>query len=253
MFTEKDSFKRRTDSFRGQRKDGFYLKTAEIFDRRRRAVRTGIMAFAVCMLIYMSVCAGESALLQQKIAAEVLRFHVLANSDSRQDQAVKYQVRDAVLTWLEEELEQTAQAKTAADTEDMYYSENAKENDSRKKTMQVIEAHLREIEAAADRILEKAGMDYRASAEVTRCYFPERTYGSCTFAAGWYDALRIRLGKAKGQNWWCVLYPRLCFQDCLHAVVEEEQLRELEEVLTVEEYESLLEKPQKWKVGFRWF
>ena len=61
------------------------------------------------------------------------------------------------------------------------------------------------------------------------------------------------LGEANGHNWWRVLYPKLCFADCLHAVVEEEQMAELEEVLTVEEYESLLQQPKTWKIAFKWF
>lgn len=207
--------------------------------------KKGIAVLIACLLLYMSVHAGERALMQQKIASEVLRFHVLANSDSEEDQAVKYQVRDAVLVWLEEEL-QSGDEKRLDDG-------SSSATDGREETMKLLQGRLAEIETVADGVLKEAGMAYRASAEVTRCYFPDRTYGSCTFAAGWYDALRIRLGEAKGQNWWCVLYPRLCFQDCLHAVMEDEQLQELQEVLTVEEYESLLVQPQKWKLAFRWF
>lgn len=215
--------------------------------------KKGIVVFIACLLLYMSVHAGERALIQQKIASEVLRFHVLANSDSEEDQAVKYQVRDAVLAWLEEELKTIDEKQEAEFLEKRSDEERSGVLDGREETMKLLQGRLAEIETVADGVLEEAGMAYRASAEVTRCYFPDRTYGSCTFAAGWYDALRIRLGEAKGQNWWCVLYPRLCFQDCLHAVMEDKQLQELQEVLTVEEYESLLTQPQKWKLAFRWF
>lgn len=215
--------------------------------------KKGIAVFIACLLLYMSVHAGERALIQQKIASEVLRFHVLANSDSEEDQAVKYQVRDAVLAWLEEELKTIDEKQEAEFLEKRSDEERSVVLDGREETMKLLQGRLAELETVADGVLEEAGMAYCASAEVTRCYFPDRTYGSCTFAAGWYDALRIRLGEAKGQNWWCVLYPRLCFQDCLHAVMEDEQLQELQEVLTVEEYESLLTQPQKWKLAFRWF
>lgn len=215
--------------------------------------KKGIAVFTACLLLYMSVHAGERALMQQKIASEVLRFHVLANSDSEEDQAVKYQVRDAVLAWLEEELQVIEEKQEAEFLEKRSDEGRSGVLDGREETMKLLQGRLAELEAVADGVLDEAGMAYCASAEVTRCYFPDRTYGSCTFAAGWYDALRIRLGEAKGQNWWCVLYPRLCFQDCLHAVMEDEQLQELQEVLTVEEYESLLTQPQKWKLAFRWF
>lgn len=193
--------------------------------------RLTLTVLCCSLILNLAVSAAHRRLLQQGIAESVLRFHVLANSDSREDQEVKYMVRDEVLAWLE--------AQSGAwdkETE-----------------MQFISGHLPEIEEIADQVLSRQGFSYQAEAKLEQCYFPDRTYGDCTFPSGWYEALRICLGKAEGQNWWCVLYPRLCFSDCLHAVVEEEQLEELEEVLTVEEYESLLRDPKQWKFTFRWF
>lgn len=230
MFIEKDHVEQRKHS--AKHEEYLKRKTAGTFFTRREMVKAGMLTVAVCVWIWISVYAGERAIQQQNIAEVILRFHVLANSNSEEDQKVKYQVRDAVLAWMES---------------------NIKTSEQKYEMQKLLEDHLSEIEKAANNILKAAGMDYCAAAEVTRCYFPDRTYGECTFAAGWYDALRIELGEAKGQNWWCVLYPQLCFQDCLHAVVEEEQLQKLEEVLTVEEYESLLVQPQKWKLAFRWF
>lgn len=190
------------------------------------------VVLAAAFLMHTAVAEAHRTLLQQGIAEEVLRFHVLANSDSEEDQRVKYLVRDEVLAWLLEELE--GEADKAA-------------------MLSFLTGHLSEVEQVADRVLEKEGAAYRAAASVETCYFPDRTYGACTFPAGWYQALRICLGEAGGRNWWCVLYPKLCFSDCLHAVVEEGELQQLEEVLTVEEYESLLQSPKKWKFNFRWF
>lgn len=194
----------------------------------------GHLVFAVlcCSLfLNLAVSAAHHSVLQRGIAESVLRFHVLANSDSEADQDVKYMVRDEVLSWLSEQLGECG----------------------REEEMEFLSGHLEEIEAVADQVLEQQGFTYRAEAKLEDCYFPERTYGDCTFPAGWYEALRICLGEARGQNWWCVLYPRLCFSDCLHAVVEEDQLQQLEEVLTAEEYESLLRDPKQWKFSFRWF
>ena len=121
----------------------------------------------------------------------------------------------------------------------------------REEILQFLKSHLPEIEAVANQTLVGRHQSYRATAAIETVYFPERTYGTCTFPAGWYEALRIRLGEAKGHNWWCVLYPRLCFTDCLHAVVEEGEQQELKEVLTEEEYETLLHEPGRWKIGLR--
>ncbi len=212
-----------------------------------------VMICAACIL-RCSVNLARQTRLQQGIAGEVLRFHILANSDSGQDQRIKLLVRDRVLAWIEEEMEgeKKAGAKMEPEAgEGTFSSEESME--TRPDFLEFLSAHLSELEAVADAALEEEGVRYRSSASVRRCYFPVRTYGDCTFPAGWYEALRVCLGDAKGHNWWCVLYPRLCFTDSLHAVVGEDQTRKLEEVLTVEEYETLLRQPRKWKISFRWF
>ena len=218
------------EKYRFKRKEG----------KRRRTVvieygRTIICVLVCALALNPGVSAAQRAILQQGIAEEVLRFHVLANSDSDEDQAVKLLVRDAVLEWTREEL-----ALLEGET-------------TKKSELRFLSEHLAGIEEVANRVLKEQGLPYRAHASVENCYFPARSYGSCTFPAGWYDALRVSLGEAKGHNWWCVFYPGLCFSDCLHAVVDRDELADLKEVLTVEEYESLLRKPKKWKIAFRWF
>ena len=144
--------------------------------------------------------------LQEHLADEVLRFHVLANSDSDADQAQKLAVRDAVLDYLEAEMPQ------ASDEEE---------------TEQWIRGHVDEIGAVSRDAAAASG------------WFPDKTYGDLTFPAGNYKALRIEIGAAKGHNWWCVLYPALCFMDSTNAVVPEEGRQKLKNVLTEEEYSGI--------------
>lgn len=249
----------------------------------------GLLILSVFMQILIT--SAQQSRIQQGIAKEVLRFHVLANSDSEEDQAVKLQVRDAVLMWMEgalkgaeedisgkerqevlwKEISEERDIKLLKGTEEPSYIENetkistnnakddlkieeitGKKVPDRNEILQFIQNHLPEIEAVANQTLVGQHQSYRATAAIQTIYFPERTYGTCTFPAGWYEALRIRLGEAKGHNWWCVLYPRLCFTDCLHAVVEEEGQQELKKVLTEEEYETLLHEPEQWKIRMRW-
>lgn len=254
-----------------------------------RTIKRKIVSM-ICMVIgsvmlHAGISYAHQQLLQQGIAEEVLRFHVIANSDSEEDQVVKLLVRDAVLEWVSEELERREEKsensdwkyvdeseyteqknneserritflnKKAVEKNDMVNTGLAKKTENSRKTEmeRFLYAHLSEIEKVADDVLLQNGFTYKSTARIENCYFPARTYGDCTFPAGWYKALRICLGEANGHNWWCVLYPKLCFTDCLHAVVEEEQMEELEEVLTVEEYESLLQQPKKWKIAFKWF
>ena len=97
--------------------------------------------------------------------------------------------------------------------------ENAEDRSS---SEAIVRAHLSEVEAAARETAWQEKPGENVHAELTNTRFPEKTYGDCTFPAGNYDALRITIGEAKGKNWWCVLFPSLCFVDTVHGVVPEE-------------------------------
>lgn len=167
--------------------------------------------------------------MQQNLAKEVFRFHVLANSDSKKDQSLKMKVKEKVIAYMKQELP---------------------ESESVERTKEWVESHLSEIrKVAKDTLREEQCLD-NVYVEITNCYFPEKTYGDITFPQGNYDALRIKIGEARGQNWWCVLYPNLCFVDAIHAVVPEDGKKDLKEVLDEEEYE-MVTATSKFKI--RWF
>ena len=164
------------------------------------------------------VQAAQRLKLQQHLAGEVLRFHVVANSDSDEDQELKLQVRDVVLDYFADEMPESGDASQAAAW--------ARE-------------HTDEIEEIGRATLAKAGSDKTVNAAVTTCFFPDRTYGDVTFPAGNYEALRVEIGAAEGHNWWCVLYPNLCFLDSTNAVLPDEGRQKLKNVLTEEEYSGI--------------
>ena len=164
---------------------------------------------------------------QENLAQEVLRFHVLANSDSEEDQEMKMQVKEAVLSYLEESMPREAEIE---------------------EIRQWVKWHLEDLEAVAVRTLREAGSTDTVTAELTKDYFPAKTYGDITFPAGEYEALRIKIGRAAGHNWWCCLYPQLCFTDAVNAVVTGESEQKLRNVLDEEDF-SLLEG--KKEVKFR--
>lgn len=180
-------------------------------------------------IVFGHIKAEEQIRLQQHLADEVLRFHVIANSDSDRDQELKLEVRDAVLDYFAREMPQSGDAAQAASW--------ARE-------------HTDEIETVGREALSLAGAHDTVNAAVTTCYFPDRTYGDVTFPAGNYEALRVEIGDAKGHNWWCVLYPNLCFLDAANAVVPDEGKEKLKNVLTEEEYASITAE-SKFKIG--WF
>lgn len=162
---------------------------------------------------------------QQKLAREVFRFHVLANSDSGEDQELKLKVRDAVLAYMKSDMKNGAAGNP--------------DEPSAEETKQWARDHLDEIERTAEETIREEGYSYGAKAMVQMCHFPDKTYGDITFPEGSYEALRIEIGKAKGHNWWCVLYPNLCFMSTTCAVVSDEGKEELKEVLTDDEYEMV--------------
>ena len=168
--------------------------------------------------------------IQQGIAKEILRFHVLANSDSEEDQALKMQVKEKVIELLEEEIPEGMNVTETADW---------------------MRRNTDKLRDCAQQVVLKNGYDYPISAAVTTCYFPEKTYGDVRFPAGNYEALRIEIGEAKGHNWWCVLYPGLCFLNTTNAVVPEEGKQKLKSVLTEEEYEQITSTTEfhiRWKL-----
>ncbi|MCL4426017.1 MAG: stage II sporulation protein R [Firmicutes bacterium] len=122
----------------------------------------------------------------------LIRLHIIANSDSQQDQEVKLQVRDAVLEYLTPYL---------------------KDVSNREEARSIVIAHYRQIEEIAQATLRQAGFQYGTHLEVGRFPFPTRTYGDVTLPAGDYQALRVILGSGTGANWWCVLFPPLCLLD----------------------------------------
>ena len=161
----------------------------------------------------------RQARLQQTISDKVLRFHVLANSDSEADQNLKLAVRDAVGSFMQEKLAAV---------------ENLEECEL------VVRQSLGEIEEAAAETIAENGYDYDVTAELEHTSFPVKNYGSYTFPAGDYEALRIVIGEGNGHNWWGVMYPNMCFSDSMYEVVDEEAGEKLREVLTTEEYEKVL-------------
>ena len=127
---------------------------------------------------------------------EVMRFHVLANSDSDRDQQIKYKVRDAIVAYLTPRLEQITSSGEAR---------------------QIIADNREQLITVADEVLTKEQAGYQAQFQMGEFDFPIRSYGTLLFPAGRYEAVRILLGQGSGQNWWCVLFPPLCFIDGTHA------------------------------------
>ncbi len=150
-----------------------------------------VAALFVGLMITTLFTTYHSARAAEELGEGVLRLHILANSDSEVDQALKLQVRDAVLAYAQQEftaVENKAQAVALAERE------------------------LEKFEQVAQQTLQSQGCDMQVQATIERTFFPTKEYENGTrLPAGFYDALRLEIGQAKGRNWWCILYPALCF------------------------------------------
>jgi len=156
------------------------------------------------------------------IKDKIIRLHVVANSDSPEDQAIKLRIRDAIIKELEPKLE------------------NMK---SQEEVKNLISANMDNLIAAAEEEMARIGKSYPIGIELGTYEFPTKVYGDLTFPAGSYQALNVKIGEAKGKNWWCVMFPPLCFVDIAQGVISEKTLEEFKEILDENELELL--KSQK--------
>lgn len=175
-----------------------------------RTAALAVLLFLAIHIIFSEKVAAE----QEKIAKELIRFHVRANSDSEEDQQLKLEVKNTVVNYMEQILEGS----------------------------QSVEESGKRIEENMDAILQKAmntiharGYDYDVYGYMVKEYFPLRVYGDIALPPGEYTAFRIDIGEARGKNWWCVLYPPLCFVDITHGVVPKESKEEFQSIIGEEE------------------
>lgn len=155
---------------------------------------------------------------KEELSGKVLRFHVLANSDKEEDQQLKLKVKENVLLYMKKHLPEEADLS---------------------ETRNWVQDNLGMIKREVEKTLLTENSDDTVSVKLENTMFPKKTYGDVTFPAGEYEALRIEIGEARGQNWWCCLYPNLCFIDAVHAVVPEEGKQELQSVLDDDSYEMV--------------
>ena len=144
---------------------------------------------------------------------KLIRFHVIANSDSEEDQNLKLKVRDAIINYLQPKL---------------------LESES-----------IEESELISKNIILENGYDYDVKVGIDYSKFPTKQYSNVVLPAGEYKALRIIIGEGKGKNWWCVMFPPLCFVDEQKGIIDKDTDDKLREVLTEEEYELISQKTSK--------
>ena len=165
----------------------FYRYDAYPKGRKMKGIET-ILIIGIIFTMFSSML-NRTVAVGNEVRSETLRLHIIANSDSEEDQALKLKVRDAVLSSTDELFAEVA-GKTEAVAAAEYSSDDIKE--------------------IAENVISAEGFDYDVQVEVTEMWFETRSYEGFTLPAGDYDAVRIIIGAGEGKNWWCVMYPALC-------------------------------------------
>ena len=189
-----------------------------------------VIILSFLLFIYITVCAFSYAQnISTDIANNVFRLHVLANSDSEEDQNLKYLVRDALID---------------------YMNSVSKNSNSKDEAISIAYQHKSDFYKIAKKVINDNGYDYNVNISIGNFAFPTKNYGDISLPAGYYDALKVEIGNASGQNWWCVMFPPLCFVDISTGIVPEDSKETIKDSLHTEEY-NLINNAQTADVKFK--
>lgn len=186
--------------------------------------------------LYTGICAYSYACtVSSGIEDSVFRLHVLANSDSEEDQNLKYMVRDKLIE---------------------YMNTLCKDVSSKEKAIEIAKEHEADFKNIAVQTILDNGYPYDVTVEIGNFEFPTKTYGDIAFPSGYYDALRVKIGNASGKNWWCVMFPPLCFVNVSSGIVPDESKDLIKDELSTEEYSIISGDSTEIKFKFKileWF
>jgi len=180
---------------------------------KKRIVPFLFLLLSFCVFFLYSAHSYAQSI-HKDLSNSFFRLHILANSDTEEDQNLKYLVRDEIVS---------------------YMNTLCISNTSKEDAIELANSHLADFKQIAEKVVQENGYSYPVKVEVGNFTFPTKFYGNLALPAGSYDALRITIGKAEGQNWWCVLFPPLCFVNETTGIAEEETMEKIEENLTEDE------------------
>ena len=179
-----------------------------------------LLTFLLFAYVFLSAQSYATAI-SNNLSTAVFRLHVLANSNSEEDQNLKLKVRDSLLN---------------------YMNGLCSNCSTKQEAISIANEHKDDFQKIAEQTIKENGYDYTAKINIDNFYFPTKNYGDISLPAGFYDALRVEIGEAKGKNWWCVMFPSLCFIDVSSGIVDDEAKENLEENLEEESYSIISDK-----------
>lgn len=196
----------------------------------RSKLKTTLLLMFLLFVYVLIAASSYTKAVCTDIANNVFRLHVIANSDSEEDQKLKYIVRDSILSYVNGILENINNKEDVALT---------------------INNHIDEIKNIAQQAVYNEGFTYDVEIEVGNFKFPTKTYGNISLPPGLYDALRVKIGNASGKNWWCVMFPPLCFVDVSSGIVPEDSKELMESNLSSEDYALVSSSKNTTKIKFK--
>ena len=164
------------------------------------------------------------------LSNNLFRLHVIANSNSETDQNLKYKVRDSLIS---------------------YMNDICKNASTKQEAICIANTHIKEFTKIAQNTIKKNGFNYKVKVTIGNYPFPTKTYGDISLPAGYYDALKVEIGEAKGKNWWCVMFPSLCFVDMSNGIVPEESKKDLQNSLSIENYNLISSDNSEYQFKFK--
>lgn len=180
-----------------------------------------IFILTILVFIYIALLSfNYSKAISSNLSDSVFRLHIIANSDSSADQELKLKVRDKIIE---------------------YMNTLTSNSSDKKDVISIVNNHLDSFKEIALNTIKENGYNYDVNIEIGNFHFPTKSYGDISFPAGNYDALKIEIGDAIGQNWWCVLFPPLCFVNSSTGVVPDDFKNTLKENINSESYEIISE------------
>lgn len=187
-----------------------------------------ILTLLFCLYVYINAFFYVIKV-SSNLSDNVFRLHIIANSNSEIDQNLKYKVRDNLVKYMNTVCNNFV---------------------SKEETINYILSHFSDFEEIVNKTIKNYGFNYTSKLEIGNFKFPTKTYGDISLPSGNYDALEVKIGKAEGKNWWCVLYPSLCFIDTDLSIVPEESKSKLKNSLGEEEY-ALISDNENPSINFK--
>lgn len=198
------------------------------FMKKQKLKSSILLALLLFLYVFISAQSYVTAV-STNLSDAVFRLHVIANSDTDEDQALKLKVRDSLLK---------------------YMNEICSDCFTKAEAISIAAEHKDKFQKIAEQTIIDNGYNYPVKINIDNFYFPTKNYGDISLPAGMYDALRVEIGEAKGQNWWCVMFPSLCFVDISSGVVDDEAKENLEQNLEKEAY-TIISDTKKSDVKFK--